>query len=206
MLAQAEPKSKAPFANCNGRPNNSDSSDSQVAKLKKDSTLAQRELANLKNQLHQAKENIAKERAKRGSKTKKDDSPEDEVGSKRDSQQAKRAKTSKPDLSSPCPPRKGFRMLPTGEYSSDDEEDYTEKNVLATYAKAKFALIRSIPQKQLQQMIEPNPPRSRAGQVTTRSHQRLLLVIDIEIDSMHGDENSGVPDLESDDEKQENIN
>jgi hypothetical protein len=36
MLAQADPKSKVPFANRNGRPNNSDCTDSQVAKLKKD--------------------------------------------------------------------------------------------------------------------------------------------------------------------------
>ncbi len=49
-------------------------------------------------------------------------------------------------------------MLPTGEYSSEDEEDCTEKNVQATYAKAKFARIQSIPQKQSQQVIEPNPP------------------------------------------------
>ncbi len=89
MLAQAEPKSKVPFANCNGLPNNSDGTDSQVAKLKKDLTLAQREIAKLKNQLHRAKENIAKKHAERCSKSKKDDSPEDEVGSKRDSQQAK---------------------------------------------------------------------------------------------------------------------
>ncbi len=186
-VAQAEPKSKVPFANRNGRPNNSDCTDSQVAKLKKALTLAQREIAKLKNQLHQAKENIAKQRAKCGSK---DDSPEDEVGSKRDRQQAKRAKTSKPELSSLSPPLKGFRMLPTAEYSSEDEEDYTEKNVRATYAKAKFARIRSIPQKQLQQVIEPNPPRSRAGQVTTRSHQCL---IDIAIDLMHDDEDNSVP-------------
>ncbi len=124
LLAQAEPTSKVPFANRNGRPNNSDSTDSQVTKLKKVLTLAQREIAKLKNQLHQTKENIAKERAKRCSKSMKDDSPEDEVGSKRDHQQAKRAKTSKPELSSPSPPRKGFRMLPTGNYSSEDEQVY----------------------------------------------------------------------------------
>jgi hypothetical protein len=41
MLAQAQPKSKVPFANHNGRPNNSNGLDSQVAKLKKDLTLAQ---------------------------------------------------------------------------------------------------------------------------------------------------------------------
>ena len=116
-------------------------------------------------------------------------------GNKRDRQQAKQAKTSKPELSSPSPPRKEFRMLWTGEYSSKDEEDYTEKNVQATYAKAKFARIQSIPQKQLQQVIEPNQQRSRTGQdrqVTTRSHQRL---INIAIGSMHDDEDNGVLDL-----------
>ncbi len=50
---------------------------------------------------------------------------------KRGSQQVKRAKTSKQELTSPSPPQKGFRMLPTGEYSSGDEEDYKEKNVRA---------------------------------------------------------------------------
>ncbi len=68
----------------------------------------------------------------RGSKSKKDGSPEDEVGSKRDRQQAKQAKTSKQELSSPSPPWNGFRMLPTGEYSSEDEEDYAEKKLQAT--------------------------------------------------------------------------
>ena len=94
-------------------------------------------------------------------------------------------------------------MLLTGEYSSEDEEDYTEKNVRATFAKEKFARIRSIPHKQLQHVIEPNPPRRRAGQVTIGSHQRL---IEIAIDSMHDYEDNSVPDLESDDEDQENIN
>ncbi len=73
MLAQAETRSKAPFGNRNGRPNHSDgleSLDPQFAKLKKELTLAQRATSNLKNQLHQAKENIAKERAERGSKSK----------------------------------------------------------------------------------------------------------------------------------------
>jgi hypothetical protein len=83
MLTQAETKSEAPFGNRNGRPDQSDDLDLQFAKLKKELTLAQREISNLKNQLHQAKENIAKERAERGSKCKKDDSPDEEVGSKR---------------------------------------------------------------------------------------------------------------------------
>jgi hypothetical protein len=43
MLAQAEPKSKVQFANRNGRPTNSDGTNSQVAKLKKGLTLAQQE-------------------------------------------------------------------------------------------------------------------------------------------------------------------
>ncbi len=83
MLAQAETKSKVPFGQRNGRPDKPYGLDPQFAKLKKEPTLAQREISNLKNQLHQAKENIAKERAERGSKSKKDDSPDEEVGSKR---------------------------------------------------------------------------------------------------------------------------
>jgi hypothetical protein len=63
MLAQAETKSKVSFGQRNGRPDKSDGSDPQFAKLKKELTLAQRDISNLKNQLHQAKENIAKERA-----------------------------------------------------------------------------------------------------------------------------------------------
>jgi hypothetical protein len=63
MLAQAETKSKAPSGNRNGRSDKSDGLDPQFAKLKKERTLAQREISNVKNQLHQAKENIAKERA-----------------------------------------------------------------------------------------------------------------------------------------------
>jgi hypothetical protein len=89
MLAQAETKSKAPFGSRNGRPDKSDGLDPQFAKLKKELTLAHREISKFKNQLHQAKENIAKERAERGSKSKKDDSPDKEFGSKRFRQQAK---------------------------------------------------------------------------------------------------------------------
>ncbi len=116
MLAQAETKSKASFGNRNGRPDKSDGLDQQFAKLEKELTLAHRELSNLKSQLHQAKENIAKERAERcGSKSKKDDSPDKEVRSKRFRQQAKRPKASRPGTSPPSPPRKGFKMLPTGD-------------------------------------------------------------------------------------------
>ncbi len=39
LLAQAETKNKVPFANSNGKPNKSDGSDTQVAKIKKDLTL-----------------------------------------------------------------------------------------------------------------------------------------------------------------------
>jgi hypothetical protein len=79
MLAAAEARGKVPFANRNGKPDISDGSDLQVAKLKKELTLAKRQIANLKNQLHQAKENVAKERAELSSKSKKDDSYEDNV-------------------------------------------------------------------------------------------------------------------------------
>ena len=50
MLAQAEIKSKAPFGNRNGRPDKSDGLDPQFAKLKKELTLAHREISNLTNQ------------------------------------------------------------------------------------------------------------------------------------------------------------
>ncbi len=66
-------------------------------------------------------------------------------------------------------------MLPTGDYDSEEVEDYTEQNVRATSAKAKFARIQPISQKQkVQQGIVPNPKRSRAGQAITCSHQRLI--------------------------------
>ncbi len=58
-LAQAETKNKVPFANHNGRPDKTDGSDTQVAKIMKNLTLTQRETAKLKNQLHQAEENMA---------------------------------------------------------------------------------------------------------------------------------------------------
>ena len=118
-----------------------------------------REISNLKNQLHQAKENIAKERAEHGSKSKKDDSPDEEVGRKRFRQHAKRAKTSKPGTSPPSPPGKGFKILPTGNNSDSEEKaDYSEPNVQATYAnlKAKFASIQPTIQKKTSQMdVEP---------------------------------------------------
>jgi hypothetical protein len=160
------------LANASGRPDKSDGLDPQFAKLKKELTLAQRDLSNLKNQLHQAKENIAKERAERGSKSKKDDSPDEEVGSKRFQQQAKRAKALRPGTSPPSPPLKGFKMLPTGNNSDSEEDDYSEPNVQATYAKAKFARIQPTIQKKTSQMdVEPGPTRTRAGQVVIRTHQ-----------------------------------
>jgi hypothetical protein len=205
MLAQAETKSKAPFDNRNGRQDKSDGLDPQFAKLKKELTLAQRETSNLKNQLHQAKENIAKERAERGSKSKKDDSPDEEVGGKRFRQQAKRAKASRPRTSPPSPPRKGFQIVPTGDNSdSEEEEDYPEQNATATYAKAKFARIQPTIQKKTSRMyVEPGPTRTRAGQVITCTHQRLIKVA---IDSLQEDDYSGLPDLETDDDEQESGN
>jgi hypothetical protein len=132
----------------------------------------QREISNLKNQLHQAKENIEKERAERGSKSKKDDSPDEEVGSKRVCQPAKRAKASRPGTLPPSPPRKGFKMLPTGNNSdSEEEHDYSEPNVQATYAKARFARIQPTIQKKTSQMdVEPGPTRTSAEHVVTSTH------------------------------------
>jgi hypothetical protein len=158
MLAQAETKSKAPFGNRNGRTDKSYSLDPQFAKLKKELTLAQRKISNLKNQLHQAKENIAKERAERGSKSKKDDSPDEEDGRKRFRQHAERAKASKQGTSPPSPPQKGFKMLATGDNSdSEEEDDYPGPNARATYAKAKFARIQPTIQMRTSQMdVEPN--------------------------------------------------
>ncbi len=119
MLAQTETKSKAPFGNRNGRTDKSDGLDPQFTKFKKDLSLALREISNLKNQLHQAKEKIAKERAGRGSKSKKYDFTDDEVGSKRSRQHhdAKRAKASRPGAPPPSPPLRGFKILPTGNNS-----------------------------------------------------------------------------------------
>jgi hypothetical protein len=91
---------------------------------------------------------MAKERAERCSKS-KNDSLGDEVRSKRVCQQAKRAKASSPGPLPPSPPRKGFKMLPTGDHSDSEEgEDYPEQNVRATYAKAKIACIQPIIQRQ----------------------------------------------------------
>ncbi len=127
-----------------------------------------------------------------------------EVGSKRVRQQAKRAKASRPGTSPPNLPRKGFKMLPTGD-NSDSEEgyDYPEPNARATYAKEKFASIQSTIQKKTSQMdVEPGPTRTRAGQVVTSTHQRL---IDLAIDSLQEDDHSGLPDLETDDDDQESV-
>jgi hypothetical protein len=91
-------------------------------------------------------------------------------------------------------------MLPTGDISdSDEEEDYSEQNVQATYPKAFLARIQPIIQQQTVEMeIEPKPIRVRAGQAITRTHERLL-------GSMRDDEHISMPDLVSDDEDQESI-
>ncbi len=164
-------KSNVPFGQCNGRLDKSYGLDPQFAKLKKELTLAQREISNLKNQLHQVKENIGKEHAELGSKSKKDDSPDEEVGRKRFRQQAKRAKALRPGTSPPSPPLKGFKMHPTGDNSDwKEEDDYSEPNVQAKYAKAKFARIQPTIQKKTSQMdVEPGPTRKRTGQVITLS-------------------------------------
>ncbi len=95
---KARPKARRPLAiTMVDRLDKSDGLDPQFAKLRKELTLAQREISNLKNQLHQAKQNIAKKHAERCSKSKKDDLPDEEVDSKRIRQQAKRAKASRPE-------------------------------------------------------------------------------------------------------------
>ena len=151
----------APFGNRNGRPDKSDGLDPQFAKLKKELTLAHREISNLKNQLHQAKENIAKERAERGSKSKKDDSPDKKVGSKRLCQQAKRAKASSPGTSPPNPPRKGFKILPTGNNSdSEEEDDYLEQNARGRYAKSEI-YCRQAALRRATKLLMPTPQGRR---------------------------------------------
>jgi hypothetical protein len=91
-------------------------------------------------------------------------------------------------------------MPPTGEYSdSEEDEDYPEQNVQATYAKAKFARIQPIIQQQTAEVeIEPRPSRRRAGQVITSTHQ---LSIDLVTDSLQNDKHISMPVLESDDEE-----
>jgi hypothetical protein len=92
-------------------------------------------------------------------------------------------------------------MLPTGDNSdSEEEEDYPEPSARATFAKAKFARIQPPIQKKTSRLeVEPKPTRTRAGQVVTRTHQRLIYAA---IDSLQEDDYSGLPDLESDDDEQ----
>ncbi len=55
-------------------------------------------------------------------------------------------------------------LVTTLSLHSEEEEDYPEHNVKATYTKAKFASIQPIIQKQTVRMeIEPRPTRTRAG-------------------------------------------
>ncbi len=118
----------------------------QVAKIKKKLTFAQKKIAKLRNQLHQAKEILS------GNEPSVVPRPRNKTLRTRQ----KQAKAAKPEPSHPTPPRKGFKMLPTGETSdSDEEEDYPEQNLRATYsyAKVKFARIRhQIMQEQTVQM------------------------------------------------------
>jgi hypothetical protein len=51
--------------------------------------------------------------------------------------------------------------------------------------------------------VEPGPTRTRAGQVVTHAHQRL---IDLGIDSLQEDDYSGLPNLETDDDDRESVN
>ena len=96
-------------------------------------------------------------------------------------------------------------LLTTGDNSdSEEEEDYPESNARATYAHAKFASILTPSQKKTSQLeVEPRPIRIRAGRMMTRNHQRL---IDVAIDSLQDDDDSGPPGLESWDDEQETEN
>ena len=78
----------------------------------------------------------------------------------------------------------------TGDNSdSEEEDDYLEPNARATYAGAKFARIQPTFQKKTSRMdVGPGPTRTRAGQVITRTHPRL---IDLAIDSLQEDDYSG---------------
>jgi hypothetical protein len=51
--------------------------------------------------------------------------------------------------------------------------------------------------------VEPGPTRTRAVQVVTRTHRRL---IDLAIDSLQEDDYSCLPNLETDDDEQESVN
>jgi hypothetical protein len=114
MLAQAETKSKVPFGQRNGRPDKSDGLDPQFAKLKKKLTLTHREI---KSQEPTTPSQGEHREGTCGARFKKDDPPDEEVGSKRFLQQAKRANASRQGTSPPSPPWKGFKMLPTGDNS-----------------------------------------------------------------------------------------
>jgi hypothetical protein len=120
-------------------------------------------------------------------------------------QQVNWAKAAKPGTSPPSPPWKGFKMLPTGNYcESEEEEDYQEQNARATYGKAKFACIQPIIQKKTSRMeIEPRPTRTRAGHVMALIYQQS---IDLAMDSLQDDADSGPPYLETDDDDQESVN
>ncbi len=73
----SEDQNQVPFANRNGELDKSNGSDTKVTRIKKEVTLSQREIAKRKNQLHQAKENMAKERAEQSFKSKKEDSQDE---------------------------------------------------------------------------------------------------------------------------------
>ena len=99
-------------------------------------------------------------------------------------------------------------MLPTGDNrDSQEEDDCSEPNVQATYAKAKLTRIQPTIQGKTPQMdVEPGPTRTRAGQVVTRTERTHQRLIDAAIHSLQEDDYSGLPDLETDDDDQESVN
>ncbi len=95
--------------------------------------------------------------------------------------------------------REIFKSQETTTPSQGEHHEGTCRAQFQEFAKAKFARIQPTIQKKTSQFdVEPRPTRTRAGQVITRTHQRL---IDTAIDSLQEDDQSGLPDLETDDDE-----
>jgi hypothetical protein len=124
MLAQAEPESKVPFANRNDRPNNSDGTDSQVAKLKKDLSLALMNENMQSSRINYIKQSRTSRRNVPSAVPRATIHPKVKLG----------ARETVSKLSEPRQQSRNFpRQVHHGSQvnSSEDEEDYTEKNVQA---------------------------------------------------------------------------
>ncbi len=105
-------------------------------------------------------------------------------------------------------------MLPTAHSDSEEEDDYSEPNIQANARRKSLLAFNQVEptiQKKTSQMnverLEPKPTRTRAEQVITRTHQRL---IELAIDPLQEDDYSGLPatlpNMETDDDDQESVN